>query len=76
MKRVKLCDTACIDLTEEQYERVKTIQLISEETGVVKGYAKEIYLVQGIIMLVPLDQFKEMEDKNVQIKSGLMYHGG
>lgn len=62
MKRVTLCETAYIDLTEEQYNNCKTIHLISETTGELREEAKEIYLEKEMILIVPIVAFENVND--------------
>lgn len=61
MKRVKLCDTAYIELSDEQYQNSKTVQMLSSETNKTLYEAKEIYLPRDMVLLVPLSEFEEME---------------
>lgn len=58
MKTLKLCDTAYIDLTEEQYEKLTTVRMLDKSTNEVVCEAKEIILHSGMVLLVPLDVFK------------------
>ena len=69
IRRLILCDTAYIDLTEQQFKDAKTVHIIGEDGKSVKYEAKELYLERGIIMLVPIGAFKELEENDVRIKS-------
>lgn len=61
MKRVKLCDTACIELSEEQFNNTKTVNMMAEKTNEVLYQAKEIYLQRNMVLLVPLSEFEDVE---------------
>lgn len=61
MKRVKLCDTAYIELSEEQFDNTKTVNMMAEKTNEVLYQAKEIYLQRNMVLLVPLSEFEDVE---------------
>ena len=58
MKTLKLCNTAYIDLTEEQYKNLTTVRMLDKTTNEVVCEAKEINLHSGMVLLVPLDAFE------------------
>jgi hypothetical protein len=63
MKRVTLCDTAYLELSDEQYNNSKTIEMKSDKNRETLWKAKEIYLPRNMILLVPLEEFEETEEK-------------
>ena len=58
---VTLCDTAYLDLSQEQYDNLKTIRLLEEGTNKVLGEAKEVILPRGMVLIVPLSEFNQMK---------------
>lgn len=64
MKRVTLCDTAYLELSDEQYNNSKTIEMKSDKNNETLWTAKEIYLPRNMILLVPLEEFENKSDED------------
>ena len=58
---VTLCDTAYLDLSQDQYDNLNTIRLLEEGTNKVLGEAKEVILPRGMVLIVPLSEFNQMK---------------
>ena len=69
---VTLCDTAYLDLSQEQYDKLKTIQLLEEGTNKILGEAKEVVLPRGMILIVPLSEFNPMRSFETATKPKLV----
>lgn len=63
MKRITLCETAYIDITDEQFKNNKSISIIDKETNKFLFLAKRLYLPKDMILIVPLSEFEEVEDE-------------
>lgn len=62
MKRVRLCETAYIDLTEEQYNNCETTNVIDKKTRELLFMAKNVQLPKNMVLIVPLTEFKDIND--------------
>ena len=62
MKRVTLCESAYIDISEEDYNKCYKRNIIDEKTNELLYVVKVISLAKNMILLVPLTEFKDINE--------------
>lgn len=65
VKRVNLGRGACIDITDEDFEKMETRKIIDQDTNELLYEVKVVKVGdKGLILLVPLSEFEEIKSDN------------